>query len=64
MNRKKFCLSLHCNGANSALFVNCAEIINIKAKYFEIVATSLCLEKISKDFSVDNMKDWIKSLCL
>ena len=55
-NNKKFCLSLHYNGANSYLFVNGTEIQKFKAKTSEIVATSLCLGNISKDFSVDNMK--------
>ena len=49
-------MSLHYNGANSYLFVNGIEIIKFKAKDFEIVATPLCLENISKEFSVDNMK--------
>ena len=53
---KKFCLSLHYNGENSYLFVNCTEIIKYKAKDSEIVATPLCLGNISKDFLVDNMK--------
>ena len=53
---KKFCLSLHYNGANSYLFVNGTEIIKFKAKDSEIVATPLCLENISKDWSVDNIK--------
>ena len=52
---KKFCLSLHYNGANSYLFVNGTEIIKFKAKDSEIVATPLCLGNISKDWSVDNM---------
>ena len=55
-NNKKFCLSLHFNGANSYLFVNGTEIYKFKAKDSEIVATPLCLGNISKDFSVDNMK--------
>ena len=55
-NDKKFCLSLHYNGANSYLIVNGTEIHKFKAKDSEIVATPLCLGKISKDFSVDNMK--------
>ena len=55
-NNKKFCLSLHYNGANSYLFVNGTEIYKFKAKDSEIVASSLCLGNISKDFSVDNMK--------
>ena len=40
----KFYLSLHYNA-------------KFKAKNSEIVATSLCLGNISKDFSVDNMKN-------
>ena len=55
-NNKKFCLSLHYNGANSYLFVNGTEIHKFKAKDPEIVATPLFLANISKDFSVDNMK--------
>ena len=53
----KFCLSLHHNGTNSYLFVNGTEIIKFKAKDSEIVASPLCLGNISKDWSVDNMKD-------
>ena len=53
---KKFCLSLHYNGANSYLFVNGKEIHKFKAKDSEIVATLLCLGKISKDWTVDNLK--------
>ena len=55
-NNKKFCLSLHYNGANSYLFVNGTEIHKFKAKDSEIVATPLCLRNIPKDYSVDNMK--------
>ena len=55
-NNKKFCLSLHYNGANSYLFVNGTEIIKFKAKDSEIVESPLCLGNITKDFSVDNMK--------
>ena len=58
----KFYLSLHYNGTNSYLFVNGTEIHKFKAKGFETVAIPLCLGNISKDFSVDNMKDWIKSI--
>ena len=54
---KTFCLSLHYNGANSYLFVNGTEIIKFKAKDSKIIATPLCLGNISKDWSVDNMKD-------
>ena len=55
-NNKKFCLSLHYNGANSYLFVNGTEIYKFKTKDSEIVATPLCLRNISRDFSVDNME--------
>ena len=54
--KKKFCLSLHYNEANSYLFVNDTEIYKFKAKDSEIVATPLCLGNISKDWSADNMK--------
>ena len=54
--RKKFCLSLHYNGANSYLFVNGTEIYEVKAQDSEIAAAPLCLGNISKDWSVDNLK--------
>ena len=50
-------MSLHYNGANSYLFVNGKEIYKFIGKGSEIVATPLCLGNISKDFSVDNMKN-------
>ena len=56
VTKKKFCLSLHYNGANSYLFVNGTEIIKFKAKDSEIVASPLCLGNISKDWSIDNIK--------
>ena len=46
---KKFCLSLHYNGANSYLFVNDTEIFRFKAKDSEIVTAPLRLGNISKD---------------
>ena len=54
--KKKFCLSLHYNGANSYLFVNGTEIYKFKAKDSEIVTTPLCLGNISKKLSADNIK--------
>ena len=56
VTRKKFGLGLYYNGANSYLFVNGREIIKIKAKDSEIVATPSWLGNISKDWSVDNMR--------
>ena len=53
---KKICLSLHYNKENSYLFVNGTEIHKFKSKDSEILANSLCLGNISKDWSVDNMK--------
>ena len=46
VTKKKFCLSLHYNGANSYLFVNGTEIYKVKAKDSEIVASPLCLRNI------------------
>ena len=56
VTKKKLCLSLYYNGANSYLFVSSTEIIKLKANDSDIVATPLCLENVSKEFSVDNMK--------
>ena len=56
VTKKKFCLRLHYNGANSYLFVNGTEIYKFKAKDSEIVPSSLCLGNISKDWSINNMK--------
>ena len=56
VTKKRFCLSLHYNGANSYLFVNGAEIYKFKARDSEIVVGPICLGSISKDWSVDNMK--------
>ena len=52
----RFCLSLLYNSDNSYLFLNGTEICKFKTKDSEIVATPFCLENISKDSSVDNMK--------
>ena len=56
VKNKNFCLRLHCNGANSYLFVNGTETHKFEAKDTEIVASPLCLGNISKDFSVDDME--------
>ena len=57
VTKKKFCLSLQYNGANSYLFVNGTEIIKFKSKDSAIVASPLCLGNISKDWSTDNVKE-------
>ena len=56
VKKRKFCLSLHCNEANSYFFVNGTEIYKFKAKDSKIVANPLLLDNVSKDWSVDNMK--------
>ena len=55
VTKKKFCLSLHYNGANSYLFVNGTEIYKFKAKDSEIVTSPSYLGNISKDWWADNM---------
>ena len=56
LTKKRFCLCLHYNGSNSYLFVNGTEIIKVKEKDSEIVASPICLGNISKDWSIDNLK--------
>ena len=56
ITNKKLCLSLHCNWANSYLFVNGIETYKFKAKDSEILVGPICLGNISKDWSADNMK--------
>ena len=50
---------MHYNGVNSYLFVNGTEIIKFEAKDSEILAYSLCLGKISKDWSHDKFNGYI-----
>ena len=56
VTKRRFCLSLPYNGANSYLFVNGVEITKFKAKDSEIIPNALCLGNFSKDFSASNMK--------
>ena len=56
VTKKKFCLNLYYNGANSYLSVNGEKIVNFKAKDSENVASPICLGNISKNCSTDNMK--------
>ena len=64
VTKKKFCLSLHYNGANRYLFVNGTEIIKLKVKDSKIVASPLCLGNISKDWSIEYGKNRIYWLYL
>ena len=52
---RKFCLSLHCNGANSYLFVDGTEVYKFKAKHSEIKTYPLCLGNVLIDISASNM---------
>ena len=52
-SRQRFVLSLHYNGSNSFLFVN--EIYQFKAKDSGIKYYTLCLGKISKDSTINNI---------
>ena len=54
---KRFVLSLHCNGSKSFLFVNATKVYQFKAKYSEIKDYELCLDIVSKDFTINNMKN-------
>ena len=48
---------MHYDGANNYLFVNGLEIIKFKAKISETNAIPTCLGNISKDCSVNNIKN-------
>ena len=54
---KKFCLTMHYNGSSSYLVVNGVKIYQFKAKVSGITAYRLFLGNISKDFSVNDMKE-------
>ena len=56
MKWEKFCLRLHYSGSNSYLFVNRVEVYQFKAKDSDLVIYLLFLGNISKDFSVNIMK--------
>ena len=57
VSNKKFCWSLHYNGANSYIFVNDTKFYKFKTKDSEIVSRRpICLGNISKNWSIDNMK--------
>ena len=56
VDNKNFCLSLHYNVDSSYLFVNGKDVINFKAKDFEIELYPLCLGSISKDFDLRYME--------
>ena len=55
--KRRFCLSLHYNGANSYLFVNGVEIFKFKAKDSEVIPNAVRLGNVSKDFSASNLKE-------
>ena len=52
-SRKNFCLNLHDNKSNSFLYFNHVKTYQFKARASEIKPYLLCLDNISKDFTVD-----------
>ena len=56
-SNNKFVLSLHCNGSYNFLFINATKIYQFKAENSEIEYYALCLGNISKDFTINNMKE-------
>ena len=54
--RKTFVYNLHYNGSNSFLFANATKIYQFKAKDSEIKDYTLCLDIVSKYFTINNMK--------
>ena len=50
-------LSIHYNGSNSFLFVNATKIYQFKAKDSEIKDYALYQGNISKDFTINNIKE-------
>ena len=57
MSGKRFVLSLHYTGNNSFLLVNASKIYQFKAKDSKIKDYALCLGNISKDFTINHMKN-------
>ena len=57
---KRFALGLHKNGSNSFLFVNTTTICQFKAKVSEMKHYTLWLCNVSKDFSINNIKNRIR----
>ena len=59
---KRYVLSLRHNGNNSFLFVNARKIYQFNTKESEIKDYALCLDNISKDFTIDMKKTGLKGL--
>ena len=56
-SRKRFVVSLHYSGNNSFLFVNATKIYQFKAKNSEINDYALWLRNVSKEFTINNLKN-------
>ena len=54
--RKRFVLSLQYNRSNSFLLVDATKIYQFKAKDSEIKDYTMCLDNVSKSFTINNMK--------
>ena len=55
-SNERFVLSLHCSGNHSLLFVNATKTYQSKAKDSGIKTYPLCLDNVSKAFTIGNMK--------
>ena len=61
---KRFVYSLHYNGRNSFLLVNATKLYQFITKDSEVKDYALCLGKISKNFTINDMKkNMIKKNC-
>ena len=54
---KRFVLSLHYNGSNSFLFVNSTKVYQFKAKKTQKQMIMHSLGNVSKDFTINNIKE-------
>ena len=53
---KRFVYSLHYNGRNSFLFANATKLYQFLTKDSEVKDYALCLGKISRNFTINDMK--------
>ena len=61
--KTRFVLSLHYNGSSSFVFLNVTKIYQFKSRDSEIKDFALCLDNISKDFTINNRKKtWLKGI--
>ena len=57
VDNKIFCLSFHCNGDNSYLFVNGKEVTKFEDKNSELIKYPMCLGALSKGYTENSRKN-------